>query len=325
VSFGCVLLIAQHAVQLRLIDVPNLRSSHQTPIPRGGGLGVVAGVASGVLVLAALGMGPSRQLAILLFGTAGIAALGAIEDRHALGARYRLSIQILIATGTVISVGPVERLPLPPPLDLSLGWLSVPLTVLWVVSVTNFYNFMDGIDGLAGGQAVASCIGVVVASWSMGATQLAILLASAAVGFLALNWPPARIFLGDSGSTLLGFTISSLPLLAPVGHRPAAVLAVAIGLSLFLLDPVETLQRLVRSGKRIGEPHRSHSYQILASTPERHRGVATAMTVAGLVLGLSGALAYRVEGAAWPVILLGITAFAGERFLANRVSTRGVG
>jgi Fuc2NAc and GlcNAc transferase len=301
-----------------LIDVPNIRSSHEVPTPRGGGIGIVAGVAAGVLGLAAFGIGPTQELLVLGLGAICIAIVGAVDDWRSLSAGYRLLLQALIAVFVVIALGPVNRLPLPSPLDISIGWLSIPFTVLWLVTVTNFYNFMDGVDGLAASQAVASCIGVALAAWSFGSVQLSIVIAAAAVGFLILNRPPAKIFLGDTGSTLLGFTVAALPLLAPAGGRPAALLAVAVGLSLFLLDPLETLVRLARSGHKIGQAHRSHSYQLLASTRGRRRTVAVVLGATGLPLAVAGALAYRLPWAAWPAVLLGIGAFVVERHLAGR-------
>ncbi len=328
-SFGVAVVstwfVAKKASRLGLIDVPNARSSHESSTPRGGGLGIVAGVTTGILLLAALGTGPSQGLDILLFGAAAIAALGAIDDLHPLRAGYRFLVQLLVATAVVVALGGVGRLPLPPPLDVSVGWLAGPFAVVWLVGVTNFYNFMDGIDGLAAGQAVASCIGVAVAAWSLGAVQFALVLAASAVGFLILNRPPARIFLGDAGSTSLGFAIAGLPLLAPAGQRPMALFAVAVGLSLFLLDPVETLARLARAGHRVGTAHRSHSYQLLASTRGRRGMVAATLVAAGLALAIAGSLAYRSPWAAWPVALLGLCAYAVERYLAGRTDLRSTG
>jgi Fuc2NAc and GlcNAc transferase len=258
----------------------------------------------------------------LLLGTAGFVALGAFDDRHPIRPIYRLVIQFALATAVVIALGGVGQLPLPSPLDLSVGWFASPLTVIWLVGLTNFYNFMDGLDGLAAGQAVASCIGIAVAGWSIGANQFALVLAASAIGFLLFNRPPARIFLGDSGSTALGFAIAGLPLLAPAGHRPMAQFAVAVGLSLFLLDPMETLVRLGLGGHRIGTAHRAHAYQRLASERSRHAPTAAAVVAAGLVLAIAGGVSYREPSAAWPVFLLGISAYAVERYLAFRANVR---
>jgi Fuc2NAc and GlcNAc transferase len=318
VGAGVTWLVARNASKLGLLDIPNERSSHESSTPRGGGIGILAGVAAGFLVLLASGIRLELNLVVLLAGTACIAVLGTIDDRRPIRPRYRLFVQIAVAVAVVVFIGGVPRLPLPAPLDIPLGWLAAPLAVVWLVGVTNFYNFMDGIDGLAAGQAVASCAGVVLAIWAAGAVELAFVMAAACIGFLVFNSPPARIFLGDVGSTSLGFAIAGLALLAPVDGRSTAVFAVAIGLSLFLLDPLETLVRLVRVGHRIGAAHRAHSYQALAPSRDRHRPITSALVVAGLVLSIAGALSYHWQWLAWPVLALALAAFAVERFLAGR-------
>jgi UDP-N-acetylmuramyl pentapeptide phosphotransferase/UDP-N-acetylglucosamine-1-phosphate transferase len=320
VSATVVWSVARYGAHVGLLDVPNQRSSHLASTPRGGGVGVLAGVAAGVLVFAAAGMPPTQPLRMLLLGVAMVAALGAMDDVRSIPAQLRLIVQLAVAIVVVAVVGAVPRLPLPPPLDLPLHWLASPLTVLWLVGVTNFYNFMDGIDGLAGGQAIASSIGIAIAGWSLQASQFATVLAVATAGFLLFNRHPARVFLGDVGSTSLGFGIAAMPLLAPAGDRPMAVLAVAIGLSLFLLDPLETLLRLMRAGHKLGVAHRMHSYQRLAATGGP-RLVAAVIVACGLALSVGGALAYRSAGAAWatwPLIAAALGAYAVERFAAGR-------
>jgi len=318
VAAGVALLVARNAKRLGLLDVPNERSSHTYATPRGGGIGIVAGVAAGVIFLTASGIPLGRDLGVLLAGIAVMAVLGAIDDRRSVRARYRFAVQVAVAVAVVVVIGGVDRLPLPSPLDLPLGWFGLPLAVVWLVTVTNFYNFMDGIDGLAGGQGFASCAGVIIGIWSLGAEELAVVLAAACLGFLLLNSAPARIFLGDSGSYSLGFAIAGLPLLAPEFGRPMAMFPVAVGLSFFLLDPLETLVRLVRGGRRLGIAHREHSYQALASSRGRHRRVAFGLVLAGLVLSLGGGLSYHLEWLAWPVLIVALAAFVAERLLARR-------
>ena len=318
VAAGTVWLVSRNATRIGLIDVPNERSSHLSPTPRGGGIGIVAGVAVGVIYLTAAGISLDRNLGILLVGTGILAALGVVDDRRSVPVRYRLLVQLVVAVAVVGVVGGVDRLPLPPPLDLPIGWVGLPLAVLWLVAVTNFYNFMDGIDGLAGGQGFASCAGAMIGIWSAGAVELGVVLAAACLGFLLFNSPPARIFLGDSGSYSLGFAIAGLPLLAPQFGRSMAMFAVAVGLTLFLLDPLETLVRLARAGRRIGIGHREHSYQALAASPNRHRRVALALVLSGLALSLGGGLSYHLQSLAWPVFVVALAAFGVERYLAGR-------
>jgi UDP-N-acetylmuramyl pentapeptide phosphotransferase/UDP-N-acetylglucosamine-1-phosphate transferase len=276
----------------------------------------VAGVAAGTVLLAVVGVPPGAFLAIALLGAAALAAVGAIDDFGSLSARYRLLAQLVVATVIVIKIGVFDRFPLPAPFDVTLGWLAWPLTIIWLIGVTNFYNFMDGIDGLAGGQAIASCIGVMLAAWSLDAVRFAAVLAAATLGFLLFNLPPARVFLGDVGSTSIGFAIATMPLLAPSNERSIAVLAVGIGLSLFLLDPIETLFRLLRAGHRLGVAHRLHSYQRLAST-NGTRLVAASIVLCGLSLSIAGALSYRSPRVAWPLIAAAVGAYAVERLAAH--------
>jgi Fuc2NAc and GlcNAc transferase len=272
----------------------------------------------GFVVMAFDGVYVSRDVAIVLAAWLLIAILGIVDDLRQIGIVYRLTMQAVVAIALVFLIGGVNRLPLPPPADLPLGLLGLPLTVLWVVVVTNFYNFMDGIDGLAGGQAIASCVGIAFASWTLTTRDLAIVLAAASLGFLTQNFPRARIFLGDVGSTSIGFLLSVLPLLAPLADRSMALLAVAIGLALFLLDPVETLFRLARGGRRLGVAHREHAYQHLANTQNRYNAVAISLVIGGLVLSLAGASAFRNVTLGWPALALAIAAYVLERFLSGR-------
>src|ERR1700674_3168229 len=184
VSVISVWLVARYGGRVGLLDVPNQRSSHVASTPRGGGLGILAGIAAGIIVFSAAGMPPTQPLRSLLVAAAAIAILGAMDDVRSIPAQLRLVVQLAVAIGVVAFVGAIPRLPLPPPLDLTLYWLSWPLTVLWLVGVTNFFNFMDGIDGLAGGQAIVSCIGIVIAGWSLQAAEFAGVLAASTVGFL---------------------------------------------------------------------------------------------------------------------------------------------
>lgn len=320
VALLVALLVSRIAPRLGLIDKPNPRGSHARDTPRGGGLGVVAGAASGVAVLVAWRMPPSGQLWVVLLGALVIAALGAVDDMRPLGAGVRLMLHILIASAVSTSLGGLSRLPLPPPLDLHTGPAAIPLGVLWLVTVTNFFNFMDGIDGLAGGQTVASCAGIVLAGWSAGASQFAAILGSSTLGFMALNIPPAKVFLGDVGSTSIGFSLAGLALVAGPAQRPAAVLAVTVGLGLFILDPIDTLIRLARRGHPLGVAHRQHNYQLLARAVQSHGKVSAAIAGTGLVLAIIGAIAFRAPALSWGAVAATLAAFLLERYLASRAA-----
>lgn len=317
IAAAVVHLIRRHAARLKLLDAPNERSSHRVTMPRGGGAGIVVGV--GVTLLIMHRPGDSMQ-GVALFGAASaVACIGAIDDRRGVSAPLRLLIHTLAAALAVYCLGPVGALWLPglPPFVLPTG-VAVAATILWLVAVTNFFNFMDGIDGLAGGQAAASAVGVVLAAWSADAVVLAAAIAGASLGFLVHNWPPARIFMGDVGSGYLGFLLAGLPLLAPDAQRPNAVVAVATGLALFLLDPAITLVRRAFAGKNILRAHREHLYQRLAPAETSVVAVTTRYVAAALLLAGLGALGFLRPDLAWVGATVAIVAFGVVWVAARR-------
>ena len=304
-----------------LIDSPNERSSHERPKPRGGGVGVVLGLVAG-LAFVSSGFVPDPAASRLLLGALACAAIGLLDDLRGLPVWPRLIVQFAASLWLISETGPLSRLPLPAPLDLPLGIFGFVFPVVWLVGVTNFFNFMDGIDGLAAGQAVAVCFAVAAGAWSQGALVLALVLVGALAGFLPFNWWPSRIFLGDVGSLPVGFLLAGLPLLAPGPDRPRAVLAVAVGLTLFLLDPVLTLWRRWRRRAPLGQSHREHLYQRLLGPKDPHQTVASALVAAGLMLSVTGGIAYRVPWLGWPCILVAALAFGVEYQLASRTANR---
>ena len=300
-----------------LTDVPNERSSHASPKPRGGGVGVIGGFLLGV---AAVFGGPALHpgALVLVAAATACAGLGLWDDLRGLSVGPRLAVEALAAACLVAVTGPLLRLPLPAPLDFPLGVLGFVFPVVWLVGVTNFFNFMDGIDGLAAGQGLAVCLLVAAAGWSSDASSLALLLGAGLVGFLPFNWWPARIFLGDVGSLSIGFLLAGFPLLAAPKDRGAAVLATATGLTPFLLDPVVTLWRRWRRGAPLGQPHREHAYQQLLNPADPHARVSASLIGAGVVLSVAGWAAYRWPPLAWPSVMVAALVFGIELFLAKQ-------
>jgi UDP-N-acetylmuramyl pentapeptide phosphotransferase/UDP-N-acetylglucosamine-1-phosphate transferase len=189
--------------------------------------------------------------------------------------------------------------------------------VVWLVGVTNFFNFMDGIDGLASGQAIVVCLGVAASGWSGDSSLIALVVVGALLGFLPFNWSPSRIFLGDVGSLPVGFLLAGLPLLAPLPDRSRAVFAVALSLTLFLLDPVLTLWRRWRRGAPLGQAHREHLYQQFLDPGDLHVGVTSIFICAGLGLTAIGWLVYRWPFLGWPGAVVAVLAFGIEHRLAQ--------
>jgi Fuc2NAc and GlcNAc transferase len=266
-----------------LLDRPNERSSHSIPKPRVGGVGVVAAlVAVGASLVAAGRAAPA--LLVPLGATFLVALLGLADDLRPLPARVRFGVQLALAS--VVVAAAWGRLPA---VAGTLGaWLPAPvlavLAVLWIVWLTNLYNFMDGIDGLAGGQAVIAALGLAIVASEVGATTtqwLLLAVAGSSLGFLIFNFPPASIFMGDVGSTALGFFFGCVPLLGD--RHPVPVGAVAVALALFALDATVTLVCRVARGERWYAPHRTHLYQRPVARGVSHRKV-TLIAYGGMVL-----------------------------------------
>ena len=302
--------IRRHARTLGLVDPPNERSSHRFVTPRSGGIAIILGTAASLCFLG--WSGHAGNAGWMLFGAASVVgAVGVLDDRFGLSPVVRLVAHLGAGMIVVGALGPVSHLPLPAPLNVALPdpLLSWTFSLLWLAAVTNFFNFMDGIDGLAGGQAAATCAGIVAAAWSADAASLAVAVGGACLGFLVHNWPPARAFMGDSGSGFLGFVLAAMPFLAPPARRSDAILAVAVGMMLFLLDPIVTLFRRARAGKNILRSHREHLYQQLVAPEEPAGPVTSAYTATALLLALAGAAAYRVPSLAWFGCIAGVSAF----------------
>jgi UDP-N-acetylmuramyl pentapeptide phosphotransferase/UDP-N-acetylglucosamine-1-phosphate transferase len=259
-----------------LIDRPNARSLHGTPVPRGGGLAAILGFGSSWGLLTLWGLG-APELAWVAGAALPVAGVSLLDDFGHVSRRLRLGVHlgaalILIAGGLAWSVldFPGTGWPLPLPLPLPLAWA---LTLLFVVWMANLYNFMDGMDGFAGGMTLFGFAALAVLGWRGADLPFALAaacVAAAAGGFLTCNFPPARIFLGDVGSSTLGLIAAGLSLWGT--HRGLFPLWAAwLAFSPFIVDATWTLlARLVRR-ERIWEAHRCHHYQRLVLAGWGHR------------------------------------------------------
>lgn len=300
-----------------LLDRPNFRSSHQSVVPRGGGTAIVVSVLA-ALWLARSGWAGRPGTVAFLSGGVALAAIGLSDDRYGLSPLSRFVAQFAVAAAVVSSLGGLDRFPLPPPLDFALGFLARPVAVLWIVAVVNFFNFLDGIDGLAAFQAIVTSGGIVMAAWDPFAVLLASALAGAAAGFLPFNWTPASVFLGDVGSYFLGFALAALPLTAPPDGRASAVFFVTLSLWLFLADATWTLIRRALRGERVHEAHREHLYQQLARR-WGHARVTLSIGLASAALTAIALGAWWSASPAWAWAALGFAAalFAAESMVAT--------
>ena len=314
-----VWLVRRVAHRKALLDRPNMRSSHELPVPRLGGAGFIPVVLLAIGALATWDAIPEALLAAFLGGAIVLFGIGLADDFVSLSTGFRFALHFVVAGGVLwmaarfwpVGVAGDAGAFLSPP---SLWYWAL---LLWIVGLLNIYNFMDGIDGLAGMQALVAGAAWAVAGATLGAPTVALIgaaLAAGGLGFLAWNWPPAKIFMGDAGSTVLGYALAVLPLLLVVEARGAVkfdrvLMAGALVVWPFLADGSFTILRRLRNGENIFRAHRSHLYQRLVIAGVSHRSVTAAY--AALAIGGAG-LAWRVlAGAPYSVATaLGLTSGA---------------
>jgi UDP-N-acetylmuramyl pentapeptide phosphotransferase/UDP-N-acetylglucosamine-1-phosphate transferase len=310
--------VERFARVLKLVDKPNQRSSHVQPRPRGGGLGILAGTIAALAATHPFDIHLSSGVFFLLHAALVVAAIGLWDDLQPLSIWSRLLVQGAAAIMVVQQTGGLTTLPLPPPADLVLAPLAGQiLTVIWLVGVTNFFNFMDGLDGLAAGQAILTLAAVSAVTWPHTVAVVAIVIAAGSLGFLVRNWSPAKIFLGDVGSSFLGFLMAGLALGGPPSSRSSLLLLIATSLTLFLLDPVVTLYVRFRRGARLGQAHREHAYQRFVARDQPHGAAVIRLLLAVLVLSIVAGTAYRFPLLAWPSLGMAGAVFAIEWRLAR--------
>jgi Fuc2NAc and GlcNAc transferase len=259
-------LVSRRAEQWRLVQIPNHRSSHVQPTANGGGLGIVlASVATGGW----LALAGASQLSALLVLSLPLAVIGLIDDVRHVSAMSRMGVQVIVMVGllTLVGEGPAwESIADASP----YGWPLMGVLILAGVWWINLFNFMDGIDGIAGGQVIFMLVaGTGLASWFHPEAvrspmwAFAICVAAATLGFLPVNWPPARVFMGNVGSTWLAFMIFAVALVSIQAGwlSPAVWLVLGAG---FVTDATITLIIRMLRGERWYEAHRSHAYQRLS-------------------------------------------------------------
>jgi Fuc2NAc and GlcNAc transferase len=277
-------LVRRVALSHGVLDVPNERSSHSTPTPRGGGLAVVVTTVIACGVLALYGVIDTNVLFALLGGGTAVAAVGLLDDRYAVPAGARFAVHVAAAAWALWWLKGLPPLRVGDHL-VALGWLGHGLALLGIVWAINLFNFMDGIDGIAASEAVFVTLAAAGLALLQKQLQMpsavGLVFAGACLGFLPWNWPAAKIFLGDVGSGYLGFFIAVLAL-AAARSDPAAVWVWLILGGAFFVDSTTTLVRRALRGDRVYVAHRSHAYQWLARRWRSHLKVTVAVALINL-------------------------------------------
>ena len=312
-------LVVRFTIGRGVLDIPGARSSHDRPTPKGGGLGIAAAYATGLVLAWSAGMLPreGRHVAALLAASLLIAGVAWADDLRPRGFGFKLGGQIAASLVLVIGGPSIERLgPVP------LGPLGVPITLVWLVVATNAVNFIDGLNGLASGCVLIAAATVATGSAGHPLPAAALLpLAAGIAGFLPFNFPRARIFMGDVGSQLCGLVLASSA--GSVSrYEPWGALLVPVAMAPILVDVAFTLARRWRAGDRLTEAHRGHLYQLAhrAGSPAWQVTLAFwALTIVCSVFGL------RAAHGPWPVTLAAIAAAALPLGVAAAITMRAAG
>jgi UDP-N-acetylmuramyl pentapeptide phosphotransferase/UDP-N-acetylglucosamine-1-phosphate transferase len=284
-------LIRQYAIRRNLVDNPNARSLHTMPVPRIGGVGLVFAVLCGFAVHCIFNsLWPNGRIFVLC--GAPVFVVGLIDDLKPLRSSLRFLLQIAVASLVLYFAQPFDLNVFGVPLALPRLLVAL-LEGFWIVALINIYNFMDGMDGLAGSQAFTFAGALLGLSLTLPTVEtiwvssFAMCVMGASLGFLLQNMPPARIFMGDGASTFLGYCFAVLPLIlaqapahehgAPAGvaaPRESIPFALAVSaLAPFLCDATFTLLRRALRGEKVWQAHRTHLYQRAVATGLTHRDV----------------------------------------------------
>jgi UDP-N-acetylmuramyl pentapeptide phosphotransferase/UDP-N-acetylglucosamine-1-phosphate transferase len=277
------------AWKYQILDTPNERSSHFIPVPLGGGVVIV-------LIVLATGAWVANEIdwkrsLIYIVSASIIAWMGWRDDVHSLPAAFRLLVQSIIASVSIWGMGYFKVVAVPLFGDLQLGVVGIIITLLWIVGLTNAYNFMDGIDGNAGGVAFSAALGWM---WLAADTQkwfvfwLALAIAASNLGFLGHNWTPAKVFMGDVGSTFLGYSFAVLSLVSASQGGDALLIGTLLMWIVIMDSFVTFLSRLVKR-ENVFRGHRSHLFQRLVLGGYKHTTISVLYM---LLTGIAGLLAY---------------------------------
>ncbi len=284
-TFFGVELFRRWSLKRQILDIPNERSSHSTPTPRGGGI-IFVGVCLIFCIIWNLEFGIWSYLS----GAILLAVISWIDDLKSVPSILRFTVHFISAGLIIYGFGLFQIVRFPYIGDIQLNYFALPITLLWIVWLTNAYNFMDGIDGIAAAQAITAGIGWYLLGYKFDIPFtgfLGMILALTNSAFIFHNWSPAKIFMGDVGSAFLGFSFAFLPLSAAKESTQNTSKFFLIGVLFvlpFMFDTVFTFIRRLLNGEKVWQAHRSHLYQRLVIGGYSHRFVTTLYGIISLLI-----------------------------------------
>jgi len=303
------------AVRWGAVDKPEARKVHTGIIPRLGGLAIYAGFIAAVLASVHLTW---ELLGILVGGTA-ILLLGVVDDVYQISAKTKLVGQIAAASVLLLFDIRIDWLTNPLGSMIYLDMWAIPITLIWVVSLTNTLNLIDGLDGLAAGVSVIAAVTIFLMAVELNFWLVAVLtaaLAGSALGFLYFNFSPAKIFMGDTGSMFLGYMLAAVSLVGTVKSAATIALIVPmVALGLPILDTACAIIRRFNNGQPIFKPDRGHLHHRLLDMGLTQKQVVLILYMVTIVLGVSAIIMTEVRFGQAAFIVLGLLAAA---FVAAR-------
>ncbi|MGI9212972.1 MAG: MraY family glycosyltransferase [Methylococcaceae bacterium] len=286
-SYYLTLRVRRYALN-NLMDMPNHRSSHSIPTPRGGGVAFVTAYYLGLLILLGLKQ-ISLETGLISLAALPIVFVSWIDDHQHVPIKYRIVVQ---ATSTLCMIlfATEDLLKYLARIDVLVAGFFLVMVMLVIIWFINLYNFMDGIDALAGMEFVSIMLGIVCTLLILGENGLhdsdtldiAQLGLASVLGFLILNWPPAKIFMGDVGSNFLGYLVAAMAVTTIVQHQ-LNVSTWLILPAVFWIDATLTLARRIGQGQPFYKAHRNHAYQHAALYFQSHEKVSLAITLINIL------------------------------------------
>ena len=321
VSFALVPAAKWIAIKIGAVDVPkDKRRMHDHPIPRLGGLAIFAGFVASILLFANV----DRQLRGILLGACVIVAVGVVDDSHPLGAGIKFILQIVAALIAIWHGVIIEAIASPFPFGdpyWNFGILSVPITVVWIVAVTNSVNLIDGLDGLADGISTIGALTMLVIALMMEDMGMAVICAAlvgACLGFIPYNLNPAKMFMGDTGATFLGFmlaTVSVTGLFKLYAVISFVVPFIILGFPIF--DTTSAFLRRILKGQNPMKADRSHTHhKLIDMGMNQKQAVATLYMVASML----GLCAVMLVTRGYAKVILSVAALIGTAFTVARIA-----
>jgi UDP-GlcNAc:undecaprenyl-phosphate GlcNAc-1-phosphate transferase len=302
-------VVKRFAFWVGAVDAPNHRKVHTRIMPRLGGLAIfLAFVGAYFIVSPAIEPQKSDVAVGLLVGGAIVVLVGALDDRFDLSPKVKLLGQILAACVVVYSGVVIDLVNVPfGDTTISLTWLAVPLTILWIVGVTNAINLIDGLDGLSAGVSGIATATIMVLALMMGNVTvilLSVILLGSIIGFLFFNFHPAKIFMGDSGALFLGFSLATLSIL---GFKMATVVSLLIPVMILGVPLSDTFFAIMRrwvNKTPISAADKSHLHHCLLQLGLSHRQTVLVIYGIALVFGLCSVIFAQIQDTLWAMVIL---------------------